>query len=90
MSASVQQEPAAAAEASTLQPVATPIEPVAPVTEVKSLEEAIVEQPKAEETATKLDGETTTAAPVEEKKEEKPEEPIYSGALGYKAPGLKK
>ncbi|KAF1968350.1 hypothetical protein BU23DRAFT_558578 [Bimuria novae-zelandiae CBS 107.79] len=37
----------------------------------------------------KTDGETVAAAPVEEKKEEKPIEPIYSGALGYKAPGLK-
>ncbi|KAJ4353214.1 uncharacterized protein N0V89_004941 [Didymosphaeria variabile] len=36
----------------------------------------------------KTEGETA-AAPVEEKKEEKPIEPIYSGALGYKAPGLK-
>ena len=52
---------------------------------------APVEAPKAEELP-KTEGET--AAPVEEKKQEKAEEkvvePIYSGALGYKAPGLKK
>jgi hypothetical protein len=50
------------------------------------VEEALkTEEPKPE-------GEVV--APVEEKKEEKveakPAEPIYSGALGYKAPGLKK
>lgn len=42
------------------------------------------------EEAPKTDGEAVSALPVEEKKEEKPIEPIYSGALGYKAPGLKK
>ena len=42
------------------------------------------------EEAPKTEGEPLAAAPVEEKKEEKPTEPIYSGALGYKAPGLKK
>ncbi|KAL1607808.1 hypothetical protein SLS60_002746 [Paraconiothyrium brasiliense] len=53
------------------------------VTEEKPAEAAapVEETPKTE-------GETA-AAPVEEKKEEKPTEPIYSGALGYKAPGLK-
>ena len=59
-------------------------------------EKAIVpaeEAPKVEETP-KVEGEAAVAAPVEEKKEEKAEEkvvePIYSGVLGYKAPGLKK
>lgn len=54
------------------------------------------EAPKTEETP-KVEGDAAVAAPVEEKKEEEEEkaeekviEPIYSGALGYKAPGLKK
>ena len=61
---------------------------------------APVEEPKAEE-APKVEGEAAAAAPAEEAKEEtkaeeakeehkedKVVEPIYSGALGYKAPGL--
>lgn len=53
----------------------------------------VVEAPKTEETPKT---EAEPVAPVEEKKaEEEPAaekvvEPIYSGALGYKAPGLKK
>lgn len=53
------------------------------------------EAPKTEEVP-KTEGEAAVAAPVEEEKkedekvEEKVVEPIYSGALGYKAPGLKK
>ena len=52
------------------------------------------EAPKVEETP-KVEGDAAVAAPDEEKKEEekaeeKVVEPIYSGALGYKAPGLKK
>jgi hypothetical protein len=51
----------------------------------------VEEAPKAEQ-APATEGEAV--APVEDKKEEKAEEkvvePIYSGALGYKAPGLKK
>lgn len=52
------------------------------------------EAPKTEETPA-TEGDAATAIPVEEKKEdekveEKIAEPIYSGALGYKAPGLKK
>ncbi|KAJ4408848.1 hypothetical protein N0V91_003104 [Didymella pomorum] len=51
------------------------------------------EAPKTEEVP-KTEGEAAVAAPIEEKKEdekveEKVAEPIYSGALGYKAPGLK-
>jgi hypothetical protein len=50
----------------------------------------VEEAPKTEE-APATEGDV---APVEEKKDEKAEEkvvePIYSGALGYKAPGLKK
>jgi len=64
--------------------------PVEPVTVDQPVEPA-VEAPKAEEV--KPEAEAAVAAPVEEKKDEKPEvkavEPIYSGALGYKAPGLK-
>ncbi|KAF1841013.1 uncharacterized protein K460DRAFT_295330 [Cucurbitaria berberidis CBS 394.84] len=51
---------------------------------------APVEAPKTEDVS-KPEGETVV--PVEEKKDDKVEEkivePIYSGALGYKAPGLK-
>ncbi|CAN9472456.1 unnamed protein product [Alternaria alternata] len=50
--------------------------------------EPVVAAPVAEE-APKTEGEAVAAAPVEEVKEEKVVEPIYSGALGYKAPGLK-
>jgi hypothetical protein len=46
----------------------------------------VAEAPLTEEVP-KTEGEVV--APVEEK-EEKIVEPIYSGALGYKAPGLKK
>ena len=46
----------------------------------------------AAEAAPAATTETSAEAPVEEKitKTEKPAEPIYSGALGYKAPGLVK
>lgn len=47
---------------------------------------APVDTPKVDE-ATKTEPEPV--APVEEKAEEKVIEPIHSGALGYKAPGLK-
>ncbi|KAF2447563.1 hypothetical protein P171DRAFT_518653 [Karstenula rhodostoma CBS 690.94] len=56
----------------------------APATEEKPTEAAA---PVEETPAT--EGELAAAAPIEDKKEEKPVEPIYSGALGYKAPGLK-
>ena len=52
----------------------------------------VAEAPKAEE-APKVEGDAAVVAPAEEKEEkveEKVVEPIYSGALGYKAPGLKK
>lgn len=60
---------------------------------------APVEEPKTD-AAPKAEGEAAAAAPAEEAKEEakaeeavkeeaKVVEPIYSGALGYKAPGLK-
>jgi hypothetical protein len=51
----------------------------------------VEEAPKTEEAPV---AEGDVVAPAEEKKDEKAEEkvvePIYSGALGYKAPGLKK
>jgi hypothetical protein len=95
MSAAVEQKPVIAPEAPVVEPTLAPVEPVAPVAPTTA-EEKILEKPleaaanpTTEETP-KVDGETAVAAPVEEKKEEKPVEPIYSGALGYKAPGLKK
>ena len=63
-------------------------EPIAAPVEAPTATEDVVPKPEGD-----------AIAPVEEKKEEakevaKPEEkvvePIYSGALGYKAPGLKK
>lgn len=69
--------------AGTTEPAPAPVEPV-------TIDIPVGEAPKTEEV--KPEGEV--AAPVEEKKEEKSEvkpiEPIESGALGYKAPGLKK
>lgn len=68
--------------AGTTEPAPAPVEPV-------TVDAPVAEAPKTEEA--KPEGEV--AAPVEEKKEEKaeakPVEPIESGALGYKAPGLK-
>ena len=82
--------PAAAPEAAAA-PAPVEFTPVA-VADVAG-EKTIVpaaEAPKVEETP-KVEGDAAVAAPVEEKKEEeKVVEPIYSGALGYKAPGLKK
>jgi hypothetical protein len=65
----------------TVEPAPAPVVASEPV--VTPVEEA----PKTED-VTKTEGEAT--APVEEAKEEKVVEPIHSGALGYKAPGLKK
>jgi hypothetical protein len=65
----------------TVEPAPAPV--VASEPAVVPTEEA----PKTEDVP-KTEGEA--AAPVEETKEEKVVEPIYSGALGYKAPGLKK
>jgi hypothetical protein len=83
MSAVESQKIAEVPAAGAVHPAPAPVEPVkidVPVEEALKTEE-----PKPE-------GEVV--APVEEKKEEKveakPAEPIYSGALGYKAPGLKK
>lgn len=60
---------------------------------VPAAEEPKIDEPKVEEQP-KVEGDAAVAAPVEEtegeKVEEKVVEPIHSGALGYKAPGLKK
>lgn len=84
MSAAEVQKPADVPQAGTVEP--TPAPAVAADNVV-----APAEAPKTEEVPKT---ETEAAAPVEEKKEAKAEEkvvePIYSGALGYKAPGLKK
>jgi hypothetical protein len=93
-------KPAVVPEAS---PAPVDFTPVA-VSEVAG-EKTIVpaaELPKVEEQP-KVEGDAAVTAPVEEKQEddkveekaeekaeEKVVEPIYSGALGYKAPGLKK
>ncbi|KAF3049862.1 hypothetical protein E8E11_009587 [Didymella keratinophila] len=82
--------PVAATEAAPAPVEFTPVavEEVAGETTIVPAAEA----PKTEEVP-KTEGEAAVAAPVEEKEDEKVEEkvvePIYSGALGYKAPGLK-
>jgi len=64
------------------------VEPApAPVVASEPVVAAPVEEAPKTEDVPKTEGEA--AAPVEEAKEEKVVEPIYSGALGYKAPGLK-
>jgi hypothetical protein len=85
MSAVEPQKPVEAPAAGAVHPAPAPVEPV-------TIDVPVVgDAPKTEEA--KTEGEV--AAPVEEKKEEekveaKPVEPISSGALSYKAPGLKK
>ncbi|KAH8727648.1 Pleckstrin homology domain-containing protein [Phaeosphaeriaceae sp. PMI808] len=64
----------------------TPAPVVEPVVADKDVTPA-AEAPETEEIKTETDA--AAAAPVEEKVEAKVAEPIYSGALGYKAPGLK-
>lgn len=66
------------------KPAATPaVDPTPAVTEISAAEPATEITPAATT-------ETPAEAPAEEKitKTEKPVEPIHSGALGYKAPGL--
>jgi hypothetical protein len=78
----VEEVPAAGA----VHPAPAPVEPVHIDIPVVGDASKPIEETKP------VEGEVV--APVEEKKEEKVEakvaEPIYSGALGYKAPGLKK
>ncbi|KAF1996823.1 hypothetical protein P154DRAFT_525257 [Amniculicola lignicola CBS 123094] len=77
MSAAVEeQKPVVPVEASTVEPTPAPVVADKPV---EAAEPTVEEPAKTEE----------PAAPAEEKKEVKPAEPILSGALGYKAPGLK-
>jgi len=87
MSAVEPQKAAEAPSAGTVHPAPAPIEPV----HIDKFVTPVGEAPKTED----VKPENETVAPVEEKKDDvKPEakvaEPIYSGALGYKAPGLKK
>jgi hypothetical protein len=86
MSALEPQKVADVPSAGTVEPAPAPVEPV----HIDKFVTPVGEAPKTEEIKTESD----VVAPIEEKKEEKIEakaaEPIYSGALGYKAPGLKK
>lgn len=82
-------KPAITTEAGVVEPTPAPAETLASDKPAEAVE------PKAEEpaaaTTTTTEGEAAAPA-AEEKKEkapEKPVEPITSGALGYKAPGLK-
>lgn len=83
-----EQKPVVAPEAPVVEP--TPVVAAAPAVDPIADKPTETVEPKVEETP-KTEGEA--AAATEEKKDEKPEEkpvePIYSGALGYKAPGLK-
>jgi hypothetical protein len=90
MSAVESQKVADVPSAGTVHPAPAPVEPV----HIDKFVTPAGEAPKTEE----IKAESDVVAPVEEKKEEKKEEkieakaaePIYSGSLGYKAPGLKK
>jgi hypothetical protein len=87
MSAVEPQKTADVPSAGAVHPAPAPVEPVQIDIPVVGDASKPVEETKP------VEGEVV--APVEEeKKEEKVEakvaEPIYSGALGYKAPGLKK
>jgi hypothetical protein len=83
--AAVQNPTVLPTEASVVEPTSAAVAPLTVDKPTETVEPTV--EPAAEEPA-KTEGETVV--PVEEKKEEKPVEPIYSGALGYKAPGLKK
>ena len=67
------------------------VDPTPAVTETPAAEPAVEVAPAATtETPAEAPAEEIAAAPAQEKitKTEKPVEPIHSGALGYKAPGL--
>ncbi|KAF2032035.1 hypothetical protein EK21DRAFT_62070 [Setomelanomma holmii] len=90
MSAVEAQKAADVPAAGTVEPAPAPVEPVKIDKFVTPTEGA----PATEETKPVSEVAAPVEAPVEEKKDEvRPEvkaaEPIYSGALGYKAPGLK-
>ncbi|ORY15593.1 Pleckstrin homology domain-domain-containing protein [Clohesyomyces aquaticus] len=84
-----EQKPAVTTEAGVVAPTPAPAETLVADKPAEAVVPT-VEEPKTEAVA-------EAAAPAEEQKEEKkeekaeekPVEPIYSGALGYKAPGLK-
>jgi hypothetical protein len=90
MSAVEPQKTADVPSAGAVHPAPAPVEPVQIDIPVVGDASKPVEETKP------VEGEVV--APVEEEKKEKKEEkveakvaePIYSGALGYKAPGLKK
>jgi hypothetical protein len=65
------------------------VDPTPAVTEISAAEPTAEAAPAA---TTETPAEEIAAAPAQEKitKTEKPVEPIHSGALGYKAPGLVK
>ncbi|KAF2196939.1 hypothetical protein GQ43DRAFT_230564 [Delitschia confertaspora ATCC 74209] len=69
--------------------LATEAPAVEPAVAAPAIEEVKPGEPAAETKVEEPVTEVEASAPVEEVKEEKKEEPIYSGALGYKAPGLK-
>ncbi|KAH7414130.1 Pleckstrin homology domain-containing protein [Phaeosphaeria sp. MPI-PUGE-AT-0046c] len=75
-------KPVEAPAVGTVEAAPAPVEPV-------TIDVPVAEAPKTDEVKPEGDA----VAPVEEKKEDKtetkPVEPIESGALGYKAPGLK-
>lgn len=91
-------KPVVATEAVPAPVESTPViatEVVGEQTVVPAAEQAKVEEQTKVEEQPKVEGDAAVAAPVEEEKkdekvEEKVIEPIHSGALGYKAPGLKK
>lgn len=81
--------PEVPATAGTVEPAPAPV-----VASDNAAAPVVVEEPKTEteeapKTEAEGESEAAAAAPVEEPKEDKVVEPIYSGALGYKAPGLK-
>lgn len=81
-----EQKPAVVSDSGVVEPTPAPAQALTADTPAEAVEPKVEEPVKTE---------PTVAAPVEEKKEEtkaeeKVVEPIYSGALGYKAPGLKK
>ncbi|KAF1831490.1 hypothetical protein BDW02DRAFT_505090 [Decorospora gaudefroyi] len=81
MSAVENPKPVDQPEAGTAEPAPTPVV-------ASDNAAAPVETAKTEEVP-KTEGETVAPAEEKEEKVEKVVEPIYSGALGYKAPGLK-
>jgi hypothetical protein len=91
-------KPVVASEAAPAPVEFTPVavsEVAGEKTIVPAAEQPLVDEQSKVEEQPKVEGDAAVAAPVEEKKEdekveEKVVEPIYSGALGYKAPGLKK